>query len=205
MYGAPVIKKTESQKKGDEEFVKSVIKNSGSRDEAAQKFAAWGWMEKDKKNNRQAIMRFNQSWLINEDYYQPYWGFGAVMLSERKPDKAIKYFERALELIDDGDNQKPRLLVDSARPYVIKAVQIKVKDPENSQRLYKIANIRIDKALELDPNYKSAYQFGGAAAYLQGDYKRAWNIVKKSRKTGAYKFDPKFIRMLTSKMHEPNT
>ena len=153
---------------------------------------------------RVSIMRFNQAWLLDPEYYQSYWGFGSVMLSEKKSDKAIIYFERALELIDDADNQNPRLLVDSARAYAMKANQIKEKDPKNSTKLFKIANSHIDKALELDPNYKSAYKFGSIVADLQGDYNRVWNIVKKSRESGAYKFDAEFIKKLTSIMPEPN-
>lgn len=202
MYGSPDIKKTESQKLADKKFIKTVIKNSGSRKKAATEFSAWGWSEKRKGNVKNSISRFNQSWLIDPNYYQPYWGFGAVALVEKNPKKAAMFFEKALSLIDE-EKEKPRLQVDTARAYAWQASKIKKTDSIISEKLYKKANKLIDKALNLDPKYRKAYSMGGIISYDQGNFKRAWEIVKKSRDSDSYKFDSKFIEKLSKLMPEP--
>lgn len=202
MYGAPYTTKTDAQIKADAQFIKTVTENSGSREKAAKEFAAWGWAEKRKGKNKNSISRFNQSWLLDPKYYQPYWGFGAVFLAEGKPKKASEFFEKALSLIDE-EKEKPRLQVDAARAYAWLASEIKKTDSINSEMLYKKANALIDKALNSDPKYGSAYSMGGIISYDQGDYKRAWEIVKRSRDTGSYKFDSKFIEKLSKVMPEP--
>ncbi len=202
MYGAPAIQKTEAQKKSDETFIKSVIKSEGSRENAAKRFSMSGWLEKRKGNKRIAVSRFNQSWLLDPNYYQPYWGFGAVTLAEGNPKKAAEFFETALGYIDD-EKEKPRLQVDAARAYAWQASEIKNTNAANSEILYKKANSLIDKALNSDPKYSSAYSMGGLISYEQGNYKRAWEIVKKSRDTGSYKFNSKFIEKLSKEMPEP--
>ncbi len=201
MYGTPDIKKTESQKAADQKFIKTVIENSGSRKKAATEFAAWGWAEKRKGNNKTAISRFNQSWLIDPNYYQPYWGFGAITLAEGKPKKAAEFFETALSHIDN-EKEKPRLQVDAARAYAWQASEIKKTDTVNSEMFYKKANSLIDNALSSDPKYSRAYSMGGLISYDQGNYKRAWEIVRKSRNTGGYKFDAEFIDKLSKEMPE---
>ena len=202
MYGEPDTKKTENQKRSDEKFIKSVVKNSGSHEKAAKEFAAWGWAEKGKGNEKTAISRFNQSWLIDPTYYQPYWGFGAVALAKGNSEKAIIYFEKALNLINE-DKEKPRLQVDTARAYAWQAIKIKKNDAERSKKYYKRANSLINNALDLDPKYKSAYSMGSFIYYEQGDYKGAWRIVKKSRENGNYKFEANFIEKLSKEMAEP--
>jgi tetratricopeptide (TPR) repeat protein len=202
MYGAPHIKKTDDQKKLDKEFIQAAVKESGSRKKSAIEFSLRGWLKRKEGNNRVAIMRFNQSWLLDPNYYQPYWGFGVIYLAKNKPKKASELFEKALSLIDE-EKEKPRLQVDAARAYAWQASEIKKTDSINSERLYKRANKLIDKALSGDPEYRKAYSMGGIISYDQGNYKRAWEIVIKSRDSGSYKFDSKFIEKLSKSMPEP--
>jgi len=149
------------------------------------------------------MMRFNQSWLLDPNYYGAYWGFGTLMLDKNNPKKAIDYFDKAISLIEDEDKAKSGLLTESARAYAWEALNLDTKNPEESKILHKKANDMIDTALYLDSKNGKAYRMGGIIAKAQGNYKRAWDIVKRARKSGAFKFNDKFIAELTEKLPEP--
>lgn len=202
MYGYPNVEKTVGQKKADEEFIKTIVANSGSRAKGAKEFAAWGWVERRKGNIDNAMRRFNQSWLLDPNYYQPYWGFGVISLVKKSPAKAAVYFEKALNLIDD-DKEKARLLVDAAKAYAWQGSNFKKTDTVKSDLSYKKANTLIETALNADPKYGNAYYYGAFIYRDQGDYRKAWGIVKKARASGSYHFKPKFIDALSEQMPEP--
>ena len=210
MYGSeyePYIKKTEAQKEKDQKFIASIVKSEGTRKVGAERFSAAGWLKLKNGDAKTAMMRFNQAWLLDPDYYQPYWGFGALMLNDKNPEKAIIYFEKAIKRIDSGMidevKEKPPLFVDAARAYAWQAAIIQESDMKESTTLYRKANKLIDDALHINPKYGNAYRIGGIISYEEGNYERAWSIVKKSRDTGAYNFDDKFISKLSQEMSEP--
>jgi len=99
MYGQPNIPRPDVLKKADEDFIKQASSSFGGNREAASK--AW-FVEADKfmsqGNLDYTMRRYNQSWLLNPNSYQPYWGFGRVMLERDKMDEAIGYLEKAIKL-----------------------------------------------------------------------------------------------------------
>ncbi|MDX8388204.1 MAG: hypothetical protein R8M46_06695 [Ghiorsea sp.] len=202
MYGAPLQAKTAEQKRIDKEFIESIVKSEGSREVGAKRFVAAGWMKRQKGDARVSMMRFNQAWLLNPEYYGSYWGFGTLMLDENKPEKASFFFEKAMVLIDE-ERQKPRLFVEVARAYAWQASIFKDSDSKKAKPLFEKANSLIDQALALDSQYHKAYYMGALISFDQMDYIRAWNIVKKSRETGAYKFTSEFVEKLSKELPEP--
>jgi len=202
MYGSPEVEKTDAQKQADEEFVRTIITNSGSRVKGAKEFAAWGWAERRKGNIDNAMRRFNQSWLLNQKYYQSYWGFGVISLIKNNPAKASVHFKKALSLIDD-DREKPRLQVDAAKAYAWQGVEIRSSNSVVAEGFFKKAISLIEEALRLNPQYGNAYYYGARIYRDQGDYKKAWNIVKRSHAIDNYPFSSKFIEDLSEKMPEP--
>jgi hypothetical protein len=205
MYGEPYIEKTDSQKEADARFIEIAVKESGSREKASEEFSAWGWREMQKGDIDNAIRRFNQAWLLDNKYYQPYWGFALIegtKRTERSPQKSLDYFEKALSLITD-DTEKPQLLVSAAEGYFIHGATLMDMGSSNSKPFLKKSDSLIDEALQINPRYAEAYKLGAYYAYEQRDYKRAWNIVSRSREIGAYKFEPRFIDKLSKEMDQP--
>ncbi len=203
MYGYPAIEKTDQQKEADEQFIKTVVAESGSREKASRGFAAWGWKDRQKGDMANAMRRFNQSWLLNPNSYLPYWGFGALLLAQGKPAVAATHFERALTLIDE-EGEKPRLLTDTARAYSMLGGDITTTtDKVKSEEYFEKANALFNEALKLDSKYGNAYRAWALSLYKQGNYEKAWELVKKSRAMGGSDFDPKFIHALTREMSEP--
>jgi tetratricopeptide (TPR) repeat protein len=212
MYGYPNIDKTEDQKKADKRFIDTVSGDSGSRRKAGREFAARGWYYLQKGNKATSMRRFNQSWLLDPDYYMPYWGFGVLLNTEGKAVEALPHFDKALSLIDD-DSDKPRLLADAAKAYAAQGHNIETTDKVKSEEFFNKANSLVNEALILDPQFgnkalkadrqvREAYRFGALIYYDQGNYIKAWDVVKRTRDSGGH-IDPEFIKKLSGKMPEP--
>ena len=199
MYGQPEIIRADDLKKADEDFIKKVVEGFGTR-EAASK--AW-WAQAEKFMQKQdfdfAMRRYNQSWLLNPNNYQPYWGFGRVMLEQGKPTEAIKHLEKSKELIDD-QYQKVALLADIGTTYTTLAES---GNSEEKSRLFKLANTNFSETMTLGSSYSNGWRRWAMSLYEQGDYSGAWEKVKAAKSSNASPFPPAFLRALEEKLLEP--
>ena len=200
MYGYPDIEKPEALKKLDEDFIRSVVGTEGSREEVSKSFSGEAWRLLRNGDAANAMRRFNQSWLLNPNNYQPYWGFGALLFAQRKPSQAAMHYEKALSLINE-EGEKPRLLNDAARAYSMQGFT--ATDKMKSEGFFAKANSLFNEAITLDPKYENAYRDWAMSLYLEGNYKTAWDVVKKSRGLGGEPLPSDFIDALSKKMLEP--
>ena len=198
MYGSPGVVKSETQRKGDELFIETVTKNTGSRQLAAKQFAGEGWREYQKGDLDSAMRRFNQAWLLDPNSFLPYWGFGAVLMQLAKPEQAIPHYERSLSLIDIT-TEKPRLLNDSAKAYSFGASR---GGPTATAWRAK-AETLFQQAVQLDPKYSNAYRDWIAFNFSQKEYSKAWEVVKRARGAGVSDLPQDLINALADKMPEP--
>ena len=214
MYGYPNIEKSADQKKADEVFIKTFSGSAGSRQKASKEFSGRGWFYLQQGDRANSMRRFNQSWLLDPEYYMPYWGFGVLLNTQDKAAEATAHFDKALSLIDDNDSDKPRLLGDVAKAYIAQGHNVLTTDKVKSEELFEKANsfaneaFKLDpqfcnKALKIDPQFNEAYRLGARINYDQGNYKKAWEVVKRSRSSGSDHFDPEFIEKLSGKIPEP--
>jgi len=204
MFGFPDHERSASQNISDKQFIKRIAGGAGSLRKASKKYTTFGWIELRKGNPENAIYLFNQSWLLDPTNYQAFWGFGSVVLAGNKPKEAVMFFEKSLDLVND-DKQINRLLVDTAKAYVLLGSDIKKSDRVKSDEYFRKSISLIEKALTINPGYYQAYFIGATSYYQHGDYKSSWEIIKRGRTV--YKYDPfdsKFIRELSAKMPEPN-
>lgn len=200
MYGYPDIEKTEDQKKADDRFIKTF---SGSRKKASKEFASRGWYYLQQGDRATSMQRFNQSWLLEPGYYWPYWGFGVLLKLEGRAADAAPHFDKALSLIEDDDKDKPRLLLDAADAYAIQGRHARINNKMKSGEFFQKAGSLIDEAITMDPQFDGAFRVGAEIYYDQGNYKKAWELVKKSRTSGSSDIDHKFIEKLSREMQEP--
>lgn len=102
MYGntGSIDKRTDRLKTADENFIQSATNNGQiSRENASMYYAiTGGWGFYFQKDYETSMKRFNETWLLNSDNYQSFWGFGLLLVEQNKFDEAIKMFERSLEL-----------------------------------------------------------------------------------------------------------
>ena len=95
MYGH--LTKTAAQKRADKKYIKYMTKGGRSRTVAADMPAKAGWDFYYKGDRSTAIKRFNQAWLLDPENQLALWGFAGICQDREQWDKAIKYFEMALE------------------------------------------------------------------------------------------------------------
>jgi tetratricopeptide (TPR) repeat protein len=149
-----------------------------------------------------AMRRYNQSWLLNPNNYQSYWGFGRVMIEQDKVDDSIRHLEKAKQL-SINDKNKPPLLADLAAVYAIKGEITRDSEAGEKARYFALANESFKESVKLDPSYANAWRQWAMALFRQGDYASAWEKVKEARARNAKALPPAFIRDLQQKMPEP--
>lgn len=203
MYGQPTIPRPDLLKKADEDFIKQASEGMGGREAAskawyaqAEKFMANGDLDL-------AMRRYNQSWLLNPNNYQPYWGFGRVMLQRGKLDEAIQHLEKSKALIDD-QFQKVALLTDLGTAYSTKAERISSTQNQDRDQLFSLANQNFSESAALDPTYGNSWRRWAFSLYEQGRYSDTWEKVKRAQTQNARPFPPAFLRALNQALPEPN-
>ena len=191
MYGQPEVKRPDALKKADKDFIKKAVGGFGTREKASKAWWAQGEKFMSQGNLDYAMRRYNQSWLLNPNNYQPYWGFGRIQLQKGKVDNAIKHLKKAESLINDK-YQKVALLVDLGTAY-------SVKGTKNSSYFNK-ANAKYSQSIKLDPKYPNSWRRWAFSLYEQGKYKEAWEKVSKAKKLNAKPFPHAFLSALNKKM-----
>ena len=191
MYGQPDIERPAYLKEADEEFIKTAVDDIGSRKKASK---AWSFKGEKLFFQNQldlAMQKYNQSWLLDPDNYQPYWGFARIMLQKNRIDEGIDYLEKAEQLIDN-DYQKVALLSDMGTAYTYKGGQ----NPDYFSK----ANSKFSESIKLDSSYPNSWGRWAISLYRQGKYKEAWAKVKKAQSLNARPFSSEFLSALKEKL-----
>ena len=95
MYGEAV--KNERYKKSDEDFKKQCIAQYGSLDSAVQELTDFAWRYFYHHDLTAAMKRFNQAWLLNPEFPDPYFGFAALMDMQGNTTEADRFYKTAQE------------------------------------------------------------------------------------------------------------
>ncbi len=198
MYGQPEIERPTVLKQADEDFIKKVTSTISDRKEASKIW--WGQAEKfmAQGNIDYAMRRYNQSWLLDPNNYQPYWGFARVTLEQGKTDEAIILLNKAKELINDSF-QEVALLADTGTAYTKMA---ETATGQEKQRFFSLANENFVASTALDPKYANSWRRWAFSLYEQGKYSDAWAKVNRARELNARRFPESFITALTQKQPE---
>lgn len=202
MYGQPEIKRPAFLKQADADFIEEASTKIGSHEAASIVWYNQGEKYMAQDNLDFAMRRYNQSWLLNPDNYQPYWGFARVMVAARQYDESFGYFERARQLIDD-DCQKPALLTDLAVAYHDKANSLPREHSDERQKFFALANRTFDAATKADATYVKAWLKWAYSLYFQQDYAAAWERIARVRSLDSASVPTAFLQKLQSKMPEP--
>jgi tetratricopeptide (TPR) repeat protein len=157
------VEKTEAQKKSDQEFIETVLKQDSSNRKASDHMISLGfkYLNRDIKT---AMYRFNQAYLLDSTNTDIYWGFGGVYMTLGLYSKAENQYKEGLAinpnnthlLTDYGTNflaqyypmqmmpkndyvKNPKeeaiKLLDSAITYMTKSYQIDMKDQNTTFKL----------------------------------------------------------------------
>ncbi len=201
MYGQPDVERTDHLKLLDEHFIANAVKTFGSREKASRDWYAQGEVFMNQGNLDFAMRRYNQSWLLDPKNYQPYWGFGRVLLSQKNCDEAFRQFARARELVND-DPRKMALLSDSGIAYGYCATLISGSYREAREKFFENANRLFAESTRLDPSYAVAWFRWSQVLLEQGRAKEAWEKVRKAQSAG-YPVPADHLVRLRRRMPEP--
>ena len=173
MYGQPAIQRPNFLKKADEDFITEASSGLGSREAASKAWAAKADEYMNKRDYHYAMRRYNQSWLLNPNNYQPHWGFGRIMLERGKLGESLSRFEKAKELLDD-QYQKVALLADTGSAYSVKANQLPKDKAQERADSFRLANENFQQSISLDPSYTKCYFVWARSLYWEERYADAW-------------------------------
>ena len=102
-YG--LLPKPEWQKQSDAMFLAEIDKEyKGNRKKAAKYFSNRGWEYLLQGDPSDAMMRFNQAWLLDNSNGYAIWGMAAIQGDQGKLDESLKLFAEAEALIGDNFN-----------------------------------------------------------------------------------------------------
>lgn len=191
MYGE--IEKSEGQKEADKEFIEDCLEEFGTIDSSIKVTNNNGWSYLSKNDKTTAIKRFNQSWMLNPEHPEAYFGFafledlaGNKNESERfyalalTKDKQFNIAEgcynriaqcsEALGLVEKTIESYERMAhINPNSSIAYKKLGYfysKIEKKEKSLSAYL-------KAIELDPNDEITYGNLGYLYYQMGKYDKA--------------------------------
>lgn len=95
MYGEVI--KSDEYKKVDDDFKKESLKQFKTLDSAVSVYTDYGWRYFYNNDLNTAMKRFNQAWLLDPEFPDPYFGFASLLEMQKKQTEAKRFYAIALE------------------------------------------------------------------------------------------------------------
>ena len=198
MYGGVDRRADPRLAEADDRFIAAAAREFGSRRKASDMFVEEGLRARQRGDNRDAMKRFNQAWLLDPEASGSFYGFAAVLHDRGRECEATRMMERALE----NNLTKPVPLADASAWYAQCAATDVTIGREERTKYQSRAKDLMQKAINLAPGNDYIYGQWGAALYWQGDYRGAWEKVRRQRELGGTP-SARTINLLREKMQEP--
>ncbi len=168
------IQKSANEKKEDEKMVQNFLEQDSTRLRASEHLVKLGFDYLNNGDNRTAMYRFNQAWLIDSTNSNVFWGFGAVFGSMNAQKEAIEQFNHGLQLKADNAN----ILTDLGTIYLMKYYDTKKKNVLNTGLDYLL------KAYSINPrNVNTVYKLSVFYFHLK-KCELAWKFYYECKSLG---------------------
>lgn len=192
-YG--LLPKTEWQKQADAVFISGMDEDyHGDRIRASQDMALRGWKYLAQGDPDDAMRRFNQSWLLNNNNGTALWGMAAIEASSKKFDESLKLFAEAEKFVGNEMN----FSIDYAKALGMVGVETK------NDALLNDAVHRFQSIYQKAPQNVLNLQNWAMMLFRTGKYREAWTKIKIAEATpDKDKLDPRFLAALESRMPRP--
>jgi tetratricopeptide (TPR) repeat protein len=187
------LPKSKDELKSDKAFIESITKLGYSKQEGSSQLATKGWTYLRQGDYENAMLRFNQSWLLDKTNTNALWGFGTIMGALENSDEAIKY----LELAYNNDTNVSRLLIDISTAYLIRYNIKNDKKDLNSGLSSLLKYLKIDSKND-EALYKTAIFY-----FNLEDYNSSWTYLHKCYDQGGKSVQKGFVDALSAKMKDP--
>ncbi|MGH9867305.1 MAG: tetratricopeptide repeat protein [Candidatus Polarisedimenticolia bacterium] len=199
MYGGVDRSMDPATAAADDKFIAAATQGFGSRRKASESYVEEGARDFRGGDDRMAMRRFNQGWLLDPNNPYAFHGF-AIVLHERGRDcDAVKMGERALSL----NLSRPITLADIGAHYALCAAADGTLTAEVRSRYRARSKELLQRASEMAPGNDYILEQWGKALYANGDYRGAWEKVRRQRELGGTP-DGRTMNLLRAKMPEPN-
>ena len=187
------LTKSKDEIKADNDFIGTITGLGYSKKEGSKQMASKGWTFLRQGDYENAMLRFNQSWLLDSTNVNALWGFGTIMGVLENSDDAIKY----LELAYKNDSTVSRLLIDISTAYLIRYNKSSDKKDLNNGLSNLLKYLKIDNKNE-EALYKTSIYY-----FHLADYNSSWTYLHKCYDQGGKPVKQGFVNALSEKMRDP--
>lgn len=203
MYGG--AEKNQIELTADQKFINMMVSRFGSRENASNDIARQGWSYFYGGDLKTAMMRFNQSWLLNPNNSESFWGFGIILAMQSQQEKSIDKLNQSIGMLTKANDLSPknaRIIVDLAHSYTGKGWYISYVLKRDGEKYFDIADSLFLKASDIEPSYGLLYINWASNLFYAKKYKDAWNKIQKARILKA-NIPKELIKDLEKKMPNP--
>lgn len=185
MYGEKI--KCPEQVESDKKFLAEIDKIFKSRHEASKAFSSKAWEFFNRNDLQTAMKRFNQSWLLDNNNYESYWGFANIRGKQNQLEEAKKLFDLAKKLNPTNSN----FFISSA------STLGGLYNKTNNKSVLQNMIIDLEKAIKIDPENALAYAELAAAYMTLNDKIKAKENLKKAEKLNPSVVNPNLKKVLS--------
>lgn len=139
--------KTGAQCASDSAFVRAVMLVDSLPRSASARLIDHGTALLRQGEMGQAMMRFNQAWLVDSLNADVYWGYGTFFMELDRPAVALQWYKRGLAV----DSMSTRLLDAMATALLAERHLVAKEQPERAADLLSAAIALLEKAQRLAP------------------------------------------------------
>ncbi len=189
------LPKEDWQKAADAAFIKATDEEfHGDRKKASMDAASRGWQYLAAGDLDNAMRRFNQAWLLNNNNGYALWGMAAVEANSGKFKESLELFGEAEKLVGSEIN----FSVDYAKAIGSAGVAL------NDDALVKDAFDRFERIYQKAPQNTLNLQNWAIILASKERYAEAWSKVKLAEATpDKNKLDSSFVTALEARMPRP--
>jgi tetratricopeptide (TPR) repeat protein len=179
----------------DQGFLADVDRQyQGDRQKASAAIATEGWKLLRQGKSNEAMLRFNQAWLLRSSNGNALWGMGQITANRGLANESLKLFGEANRLI----GFELDFAVDYAR--ALSLASVKLGDKKLQDEAFK----RFAQIQARAPQHTLNLQNWAIAFYFAKQYPAAWNKIKAAQATPrGQEVDPQFVAELQQKMPRP--
>jgi tetratricopeptide (TPR) repeat protein len=151
------------------------------------------YLEEGNRNN--AINRFNLSYLLNNKNLDVFWGLGVIEYQSGNSSNAVKLLNDGLMLSKEPNHV---LMVDLA------TIHLKMAS-ENPNSFFEITKARelLEKALNIQPSYITAYMQLTLVEILENKIDLAWETFYKGYELNPKEINPEILKELLNRKEDP--
>ncbi len=176
-YGYAV--KTETQKKYDQEFIETALKQDTTNRKASDHMVGLGfnYLYRDVKT---AMYRFNQAYLLDSTNTDIYWGFGGVYMTLGDYANAKNQYSEGLTI----NPKNTHLLTDYGTYFFAQYIFLQPTSERDALINLESALTFLNKSYQLDPKDQNT-TFKLSTCYLyKGDCDKAWKFYNECKVLG---------------------